>query len=469
MKSSVWKRMASERRLDGHLVRGALLVSLVVGETLFGAVIAARPKDTRLILGAVLGFVVGLIALMAPVLGLYLLVAEMFAGNLLSLGTISAGVILFVVVCGVWAIHGLVSGRLEIVFPAQAWLAIAFATWGGLSVLWGIAADKHLGALRTLVHMIGVYFLTVNLANSFGKVKAIMTVMVVAGLGLASLALFHVATGEVGAGRADVVEVFGSGPHDLAGYLLPAAAVLMVLFSRKGRLVHKLLSVLGLLVIVLAILFTGTRAAVVSLVVVALVGAIVDRQLLRAVLPMGLVAWGTLVLLPASSLERFQSILTLSDRGAGRLDIWLVAVSIISHYPILGVGLDNFGRAFDKHLADTRGLRLTHAVQGWGSHNTFLNIQAELGLIGSVLFAAIVGMSVVRGWVAIRGLATAPDRSLRDLALAAWLGLLGILVMCVFLDWQYAEYLWLLLGLVELSYRLFRESRGNLRVEQCAC
>jgi len=386
---------------------------------------------------------------------------------LLLLGTVTATKLIGVLTFGAWIARSLSQRRLRIIVPPQGWSAILFAAWGLLSALWAIDTQKLFAAMQILTLSIGLYILTVNLLDSLRRVQIVIAIIVLASLALSSLAIFHVVTGEFAGGRVDVVQVFGTGPHALAGYLIPGAAVLMVMFSRAARVTRKLFFLFGLSATVLAILATGTRAAVVALVVVAIAGAVIDRKVWQAVLPGVVVGgWGVSLFLPSTLLERLESIYTLSDRGAGRLDIWLVALNIIRSHPILGTGLDNFGRMFDRYLADTLGLRTYNVGRGMGSHNTFLNVQAELGMIGSVLFVAIVGLSVTRGLTAVLNLKRAGDYRATTLALGTWLGLLGMLAVCLFLDWQYTKYLWLLLALAEVTQRLSTRADREKGVEQ---
>jgi O-antigen ligase len=441
--------------VDRRSIKSFLLAWLIVVEILFGSLIAARPDNSYLILGVAIGLIVVVVTFIEPVFGVYVLVTAMFVENLLRLGEISTTRLIIILTFGAWIAHALAHKQFRVLVPLQGWLAGAFAVWGLLSALWGIDTQKLWGALQTMLQCIGLYLLVVNLINSFEKVQVVVAITVLATLALSLLALFRAITGEVVGGRVNITQVFGTGPHALAGYLVPGAAVLIAMLGRESQPIRKLFLLFTLLATALAILATGTRAAVVALAVIAIIGITMERRVWRVLLP-GIVmgGLGALFFLPSTSMERLGSILTTSDRGAGRLDIWLVASNIIRSHPILGVGLDNFGQAFDRYLADTSGLRGIYFVQGWGSHNMFLNVQAELGIVGSVLFAAMIGMSVVSGLMAILNLKRAGDDDMGTLTLGLWLGLLGMLVVCCFLDWQYAKYLWLLLAMAEVTRRL---------------
>ncbi len=455
--------VVTDTSMDRRLLRATLLALGVVGTVVLAVLVALSPQRSYLAVAAAIGLIVVVAALVEPVFGVYALVAAMFAENLLRLGLISTARLVVILTFAAWLAHGLSRKQLRLALPLPGWLAIAFAVWGLLSALWGISSQKLLGALQTLVQSIALYVLVVHLLSSFRRVQVVIAIVLVATLALSSLALVRLAAGDVVGGRVDITQVFGTGPHALAGYLLPGAIVLMAMLAREQQRIRKLLWLAALLATMLAVLATGTRAAEVALAAVVVVGIIVEWRMWQVALSAMLVLGLARIMLPAAALARIGSVLTTSDRGAGRLDIWLVALRIINAHPILGVGLDNFGQAFDRYLAGTPGLQGTYFVQGWGSHNMFVNVQAELGIVGLALFAATVSLSVRSGWVAVVQLKRAGDHSNETLALGIWLALLGTLALGLFLDWHYCKYLWLLLALAEVTRRL---SVGDARVNE---
>jgi O-antigen ligase len=297
-----------------------------------------------------------------------------------------------------------------------------------------------------------LYILTINLLNTIQRVQITFAIIVAVSLGLAVLTIIRVLRGELVTGRADLSEVSVRDMNAQAAYFLPSAALLMVLFSHSTRPSHKLLLLLGWSVITLAIMATSSRGAIVSLAVILALGILVDRKLLQVVLPILAIGGIGAILLPAVFLDRLSSIVTFSDRGAGRLDIWMVTLQMIQARPILGVGLDSFGKGFDMYLSETPGIA-NDIGTGRGAHSLFLNAQGELGIIGLVLLVAFIGMTLKRGWAAIVNLRRADDLS-ASLATAVWLGLVGMLVMGLFMVVQYWKLFWLLLALPEVMRRL---------------
>ena len=89
--------------------------------------------------------------------------------------------------------------------------------------------------------------------------------------------------------------------------------------------------------------------------------------------------------------KRIRSILDLNETSnSGRVEIWKkTAASIIKH-PLLGVGIGNFPVVLAQHT--------DLAKAGSSAHNLYLNIAAEIGLIGLLATLGILWIILKRGW-----------------------------------------------------------------------
>jgi putative inorganic carbon (HCO3(-)) transporter len=443
--------------VDRRLVRGFLLVLLIVAEILFGSLVAMRLEDSYLILGTAIGLIVVVVTLIEPVFGLYLFVATVFTEALIMLGSVSAAKLMGILVFGAWIARSLANGRFEVIVPRQGWFAAMFIVWGLMSATWALDVQKLFTALLLLIQSMVLYILVINLVNSAQRLQVILTIVVIVSLALALLTIFRVLSGELVEGRADIGLISVDDMNAQAAYFLPGATLLMILLSHKAQLASKLFLLFGFSVIALAILATSSRGAMVSLVVVLVLGTVIDHKLWQVAFPTLLASGAAMLFLPHSFVDRLVSIVTLSDRGAGRLDIWSVGWQIIQSRPVSGVGLDSFGRAFDKYLPETSGV-VFNIGRGRGSHNIFLNVQSELGVIGFVLFVVFIGMTVKSGLIAVLNLRRAGVSHMTAWAMAVWLSLAGMLVMGLFIDLQYWKLFWLLLALPEVMRRLAAEA-----------
>lgn len=442
-----------------NLIRLLLVAGLLAIELMFGLVVAVRSAEAWLLLGAVFGLIVIPLTLVEPVIGLYLFVGTLFTEALLMVGPISVTRVLGMLLVGAWLARALLlNKRLHLHLPPQGWWAVLFIGWGFISAGWATDLQKLFAAVFLLIQGLIHYVVIIDLLNTAQKVRITLTLIVAVNLIVAAIAIVKVISGDLEDGRVNLGQFSVDDINSQAAYLIPSAVILLLFFSYQQQLLLKGLALGAASLVILAILATASRGAMVALAVIVLIGLVIDFRLGQVALPALILGSIAVFFLPPVFVERFDSIFTFSDRGAGRGDIWLVALEIIRANPLLGVGLDNFGVAFDRYLPQTAGI-LSDIGRGRGSHNTLLNVQSELGLVGLGLFVTMVGCTLQRGWRAIRAFKRQAERQLTMLATAVWLALIGLLVAGLFIEIQYWKLFWLGLALPEIMYRLAQSPR----------
>jgi putative inorganic carbon (HCO3(-)) transporter len=456
----VVRSVIAGKSVDRHLIRGLLLALLIVTEILYGSLVAILVEDPHLALAAVIGLITAVVTFIEPVWGLYLFVAAIFAEGLLSLGPgATVAKLLGFLVFGAWIARSLSSGRFRIVLPLQGQFAIAFIVWGLVSAAWAIDPLLVFYRMIVLVQSIVLYVMVINLVNSPRRLQLVLSIVIIASLMMAFLMIFRVHSGEMTRGRVEAEEM-GYDPNNQAAYLLLSAAALMALFSQTVGLSKKLVFLFALSIVVLAILSTSSRGAMVALAALLAFSLVLDRKLWQLVPPILLIGWVALLFLPSTFLERLESIVTLSDRGGGRLNIWLVGLQIVSAHPLLGVGLGNFGKAFDWYLPETAGIRLPPLPER-GPHSIFFGVLGETGAFGFVLFVVTIGLTLKSALSAVLDFKRRKDPQMTTLAIGVLLGLVGMLTASMFVDLRYRKHFWLLLALAEVVRRVPPEWKGK--------
>lgn len=174
-------------------------------------------------------------------------------------------------------------------------------------------------------------------------------------------------------------------PNFYAMTLLYAWAIGYQYIYSKHKMVE-FLGVVGVIIILYAIIMLGSRGALLACVVTVIAYELYRRHfkvlLLLSIAVVGLMTW------LAGMFDRFTLDMMLESGGAGRTDIWMVGIEMIKDNFFQGVGLHNFESRYNEYAA----LSETGYSRGLyrAPHNFILEIWAELGLIGLILYGYII-------------------------------------------------------------------------------
>jgi len=109
-------------------------------------------------------------------------------------------------------------------------------------------------------------------------------------------------------------------------------------------------------------------------------------------------------------LERFRE-----DALAVRGEIWRATLRMIGEHPVFGVGLGAFATVYPRYDASP-GLRYTAEA-----HNDYLQLLAEVGIVGGLIGAAFLSLLVRTIWRSLW-------RAAEPAAVGASVGILAILI-----------------------------------------
>lgn len=184
----------------------------------------------------------------------------------------------------------------------------------------------------------------------------------------------------------------------------------------SGHVAMAALLLLGAALMFVAVLFSwskgGTLALLASLLAMGVIGlgqraSTRHRVWVGAAAALLLVVF-VLFLTPGGLVERF-GVITTSDPTEGRVPIWNDALHLIATYPLVGVGLGNFYPALLPF--QSYGLDLAWV----NAHNDYLQMLSELGIVGSLIAACLLGVAF---WRAIRAAVSDAPQEIRFLGLA---------------------------------------------------
>lgn len=267
-------------------------------------------------------------------------------------------------------------------------VAFLFVEWNALSYFWTVDPEATAERLSTYVQLFVLVFIlwdTITTRESLDlALEAYVLGAWVTALSLAGNYVLH--------GGREYQERFTTGSFQLDDVSLilalglPPAWYLAV--HGRARLLRALrwVNFLYAPLAIVAIVLTGSRTAVVSLVVslgyaLATLTRLRPRARVAALaLLVGLVL-ASLPLVPAGTIERLRETGREATEGSvsGRLLIWREAVTTFEEHPWLGVGSGAFRGADSRHVP----------------HNFALGFLSELGVVGFLLFMVLFSVTAV--------------------------------------------------------------------------
>lgn len=337
--------------------------------------------------------------------------------------------------------HPLVSGALGL-----------FLGWVALSVVWSEDPGKAFAAsgryaLNVLLFLI-VYAAVRKRADLILVVGAFVA-------GAAAAAVTGLVTPTANPALGDRLNSGALDPNALAATLVAGAVLAIGLAGARGNSASLRLAALCVFPFcVVATLLTASRGSLISLGVAIIAGLILAGRWRPqvAILAAVLVAGGFFYfanLASEQTLERIEQTTSGESRSSeGRTTIWQVGWRAYEANPVIGVGAGNFSTASRHYLLQPGSLPRSDEIvnRPIAAHNTYLEVAAELGTIGIVLFATIVCFSLSSAIVAGREFGKTGDPGMQVIAIALAVALIGVLAADTFISEQYSKQLWLLLG-----------------------
>lgn len=234
-------------------------------------------------------------------------------------------------------------------------------------------------------------------------------------------------------------------------------------FAVKGRTLVRLMSIAGLLVITIGIVYSGSRGGFLALGVVGIFILLRYAAVKAVWRASGLIFLTAVVMLSggdefwnrmATILEPEEDYNTTAEMG--RVQIWQRGLGYAAERPIAGVGPNNF-RFAEGTLNPS--VRQGEAVMWMAPHNTYLQVLVDLGIVGFAMFMWLL----IESWRGLRradfAAANSYDRSLYQAIAAA---LLGLLAATFFLSHAYNPMLFGMLALAAGAAKFSVQKRVKL-------
>lgn len=345
-------------------------------------------------------------------------------------------------------------------------VACAYASWAVASGLWTSSQSGTLELLGSLAVALAYTAAFAMLLTTRAELRAVLAVAALAAIVTGAAEVVGYAIGPGTRGGAGVGD-----PNFAAAYLLVALPLVLVVAAEERNARWRAAILGGAVLVALGVLATLSRGGLIALGVLFVAALFLPaRALFRSRRSKRRLLLGVAVVvalafaLGGAGASRFETLYNNAGTGAGRLNEWRAAWSVIDARPLLGVGYGAFQAQSNELMRQTPGVDLaTFSLRQNGSqaHSAYVGSAAELGIPGFALFVALL---VVTGGTLLRTALLADRRGERLVmrtAFALLAGLAAWAAASIFLSTETSRPLWIILGLAVALPRLLRTSEHS--------
>jgi O-antigen ligase len=430
-----------------HQIKWAGPLAVIACAIVLGGLVA---NEDWLYVGVLVGAFVALLWPVEIALGFYAFLLPF--DSIAVLGESKSGTTVNWVVGALAAVALLATGilmrRLDVP-PKAAKIWVSMMLWSLITVVWSLQPQEGIRQLPTIISLVLLYVLAVSWRVT-KKQFDVLTRLTIAGGCVASLYVIYLdVTGVTWRhlSRASLLVAGRETNPDLMGAVLMLPLSLAIAgFVAASNWLQKTVFLGIAAAIGSAVFLSMSRAALIAVAAIFAVFLIrlgLNRRIMTVLsaLLLGLVA------MPSTFFSRIQE--AVPTGGAGRLDIWSGGVSVLKRYWLTGAGLNNFPVAYN----DFAGQGRIFEGYGRGSHNMYLNVLCELGIVGFVLLIAGL-VAHLRSVQRLRSLTGKIPVQVVGFEAACW----AMLVFSFFADDQWSKAFWLDWTLLLMAVRVAEKS-----------
>ncbi len=308
--------------------------------------------------------------------------------------------------------------------------------------------------------VITIFFLLFyQIVNTISKLRRLLFVY---SLGVALYCIYILNYGDFSGERIAFGSMFDA--NDTAFYIIAFLPFNLLFISKDNKGITRIVAVINIILSLIVMLKTGSRGGLLALISISFyllsVKTISVRLSFIKKTALVLVAIMALQFVNMNS-ERYKTLLDMKGDynvtdEEGRLAIWKMGMRMMLSHPLTGVGVNRFneGVGYDR---ERRGV----AVVKWQTaHNSLVQIGAETGVLGLILFC-MMSLNVFK----ITRLTIDKSRSeeLVKIAEIVRVGFIGLFISIMFISQAYSIYwaFYIVLSSV-LKYSFDKESNSDV-------
>ena len=355
------------------------------------------------------------------------------------------------------------------------WL-LAYGAMVAVGVLYARAPDLVVTNVVEFVRCFFTYLIVINIITTSGRLHAALYTLMGAAVVLATLTLVQSLTGTFdqdfgGLAQYRVSDIAGDtegarpggtiGDANYYGQLLVIMIPIALYLLFEGRRIWKVAGLICAAVLTAAVVFTYSRGDALALGAI-VVATVIYKRPNPLMLAGGVVALLLAVpFMPANYVARLTTVVDVAegnqmtiygeDSIRGRAGATQAAIEIFADHPFFGVGRENYPLYQLDYLSGTAFARV---AKGIPPHNLYLEVAAEHGIMGLIVFGGVL----VVAWLALMDARRRFKlvHAHREYELTGWLGIvfIGYLVTALFLHGAFLYMLWLIISLIAAARQI---------------
>ena len=324
-----------------------------------------------------------------PIVGLFLCIFMLFS----TIGGIylqQAFKPLLLLTILAWFLGTLHLREIKFVNSSQHYLIASFIVVALISVFFADNLDRAMSMTGSYLKLFLFYFIAIMIVSSRSEIKPILWIMVIAGSLAALIGLYQTFFGAAADSQGQTnfllstrTETLTHDPNYLALITVPLIPLAVGLLKIDKSLLRKIF-LTGLIAILAGTtILTLSRMGMLCLFFLLIMILYKERRHKKLVISAILAFILMIFLIPENVIEgvRIFQDFRGDDSVQQRLRILNGGFNMFLDHPIFGVGIGNFL---------TQSLHYTNTLLPRLAHNTFLEIMAEMGIFGLVIFVAII-------------------------------------------------------------------------------
>ncbi len=261
----------------------------------------------------------------------------------------------------------------------QEWLFLGLLTLIFLSSTRAIDHQLLFRRTFTLIQLMIMYYLVVHLINSEKRLYHFFWIVLFATVVSAGVSLFQ----RFQAGEIRVIGV-GRNPNYTSATLILGLGAAGILFKRAKYGFLKYAIVLSGGLLFFSLLFTYSRGGLLAFSTGGIYVFLSQRKNGRALLIGGLILVFTVIFMPAGFKDRIAGRGEAGYSSERRIEQVRAGLMMIRDHPLIGVGFNNYEENYAGYVTPV------YSFEYRGAHNTYIQLAAEIGLSGLVIFLGIL-------------------------------------------------------------------------------